>query len=227
MRLLAVGDIHGCSRALAALLAAVAPGPEDRLVTVGDYVDRGPDSRGVIDRLLPLRVAGRLVALRGNHEEMMLGARLGGESLRLWLLCGGMETLASYGVRAVSPAALDDIPPEHWDFVEDGCVNWYETDNHFFVHANAHPDLPLQEQPEYMLLWDKLDRPCDHRSGKVMICGHTPQRSRLPLNLGTTICIDTGVYDANGWLTCLDVLAGRYWQANERGQVREGWLEGP
>jgi serine/threonine protein phosphatase 1 len=227
MRLLAIGDIHGCSRALTALLAAVAPGPRDRLVTVGDYVDRGPDSRGVLDLLIPWQEAGRLVALRGNHEQMMLWARRGGEGLRMWLLCGGLETLASYGVVAAGLDALDDIPERHWRFVEHECVDWYETDCHFFVHANAYSDLVLPEQPEYMLFWEKLEAPCDHVSGKVMVCGHTPQRQRVPLNLGTTICIDTGVYEANGWLTCLDVHSGQYWQANETGEVRTGRLAPP
>jgi serine/threonine protein phosphatase 1 len=227
MRTLVIGDVHGCSKALAALLAAVAPAPRDRLVTLGDYVDRGPDSRGVLELLLPLHASGRLVALRGNHEQMMLGARRGGDSLRMWLLCGGLETLASYGVTEISLDALDEIPESHWAFIEDDCVPYHETAGHFFVHANAYPDLGLDEQPDYMLLWEKLDGACDHISGKVMVCGHTPQRSRVPLDLGTTVCIDTGVYDFDGWLTCLDVGTDRYWQANERGEVREGRLAGP
>ncbi len=224
MRLLAIGDIHGCSRALTALLNAVAPGPADRLVTMGDYVDRGPDSRGVLEILIPYQESGRLVALRGNHEQMMVWARRGGESLRMWLLCGGMETLTSYGATEASLEALDAIPERHWRFLEEDCVNWYQDSRFFFVHANAYADLELDEQPEYMLLWEKLDEPCAHISGKVMICGHTPQRPRFPLNLGTTVCIDTGVYEPDGWLTCLDVHSGQYWQANEKGQVRRGCL---
>jgi serine/threonine protein phosphatase 1 len=208
-------------------LAADAPTPADRLVTVGDYVDRGPDSSGVLDALIPWQESGRLVALRGNHEQMMLWARRGGEALRMWLLCGGLETLASYGTSAVSLDALDDIPQRHWRFVEDECVDWYEVEGYFFVHANAYAELALQEQPEYMLFWEKLEGPCAHVSGKVMVCGHTPQRGRLPLNLGTTVCIDTGVYLPDGWLTCLEVYTGRYWQANEQGEVRTGWLEEP
>src|SRR5437660_645142 len=100
MRILAIGDVHGCARALTTLLSAVAPAPEDQLVTLGDYVDRGPNSRGVLDAILALHATGRLVALRGNHEQMMLNARLGGEDLELWLACGGSQTLASYGIAA-------------------------------------------------------------------------------------------------------------------------------
>lgn len=75
MRHLAIGDIHGCSRALDALLAVVKPRPDDLLITLGDYVNRGPDSRGVVERLVSLHRAGHLIALTGNHEQMMLEAR--------------------------------------------------------------------------------------------------------------------------------------------------------
>ena len=101
---------------------------------------------------------------------------------------------------------------------------YYETEKHIFVHANLYPDLPLAEQPDYMLYWDKLVEPCAHVSGKTMICGHTRQKSGLPLDWDTTICIDTNVY-GDGWLTCLDVLTGRIWQANELGKARTGWLD--
>ncbi len=220
MRTLAIGDIHGCARALEALLAAVAPAPEDRVVTMGDYVDRGPDSRGVLEIMLALHAAGRLVALRGNHEQMMLDARLGGEGLSLWLACGGAQTLASYGAAGRSVDAFDAVPQRHWNFLEEALVDWWECEGYFFVHANAYPDVPLADQPPYVLLWEKLYEPCNHVSGKVMVCGHTRQRDGLPRHLGTTICIDTGAHERHGWLTCLDVLSGRYWQANERGQVR-------
>lgn len=72
MRILAIGDIHGCSIALDSLLAAVVPQPEDKIITLGDYVDRGPDTKGVIDRLIALHATGQLIPLRGNHEQIML-----------------------------------------------------------------------------------------------------------------------------------------------------------
>ena len=75
MRILAIGDIHGCSRAFDTLIDAVSPEPDDQIITLGDYVDRGPDSRGVLDRLVALHDGGRLIALRGNHDAMMLEAR--------------------------------------------------------------------------------------------------------------------------------------------------------
>src|SRR5262245_1378314 len=115
MRLLAIGDIHGCSTALRALLDTVAPQPDDLVVTLGDYVARGPDTRGVLDRLVELRESGRLIALRGNHEVMMLQARdnpLADNAT--WLSCGGRQTLSSYGIDTLTAANLERIPAAHW-----------------------------------------------------------------------------------------------------------------
>ena len=221
MRVLAIGDIHGCLKALDTLLAAVAPTPEDLLITLGDYTDRGPDSRGVLDRMVALHATGRLVALRGNHDELFLEARA--EPLGMWIAVGGRETMGSYDAFPTADGMLQ-VPEVHWKFLEESCVDWYETATHFFVHANAYPDRPLNEQPTYMLYWEKLTESVAHVSGKIMVCGHTRQKNGRPLDLGTAICIDTGVYDPDGWLTCLEVGTGRYWQANQRGEVREGRL---
>jgi serine/threonine protein phosphatase 1 len=226
MRILAIGDVHGCLTALDTLLEMVAPTEEDKLITLGDYVDRGPDSRGVLDRLIPLHAAGRLVALRGNHDVMMVEARAGNDR-RMWLACGGKQTLASYGASGLDhwEAALDKVPDEHWVFLEHGLVDYHEEAEHIFAHGCLFPDVPLEEQPSYMLHWEKLEGPVAHCSGKVLVCGHTKQHDGRPLDLGTTICIDTGVYDPAGWLTCLDVLSRRYWQANDAGQARTGHLD--
>jgi serine/threonine protein phosphatase 1 len=222
MRILAIGDIHGCSQAFDSLLDQVKPTAEDRIITLGDYVDRGPDTRGILDRLVRLHEGGHLVALRGNHEVMMVEARR--TPGRGWLSCGGRETLESYATDDAVLPTLDAVPEKHWKFIEETCVNWYETENHFYVHANAYPDLPLAEQPDYMLLWEKLDETRPHSSGKVMVCGHTPQRNGLPLNRLHTICLDTGAY-RGGWLTCLDVVSGRFWQANQKGETRTAMID--
>jgi serine/threonine protein phosphatase 1 len=222
-RVLAIGDIHGCSRALHALLALVQPRPEDLVITLGDMVDRGPDSAGVIQHLLTLQKSVPLVALRGNHEQMMLAAREGEKQEKNWLACGGRQTLASYSVLGAE-GKLVDVPDHHWEFLEHSLVDWHETATHFFVHANAYPDMPLAEQPEYMLLWEEFDRPAPHESGKVMVCGHTPQKDGRPRNLGHAVCIDTWAH-GRGWLTCLDVTTGQVWQAGEPGARRVGWLD--
>ncbi len=220
MRTLAIGDVHGSSAALDALMAAVRPTPDDLLVFLGDYVDRGPDTKGVLDRLIALGESHRCVFLRGNHELMMTRARHDHGELRMWLSVGGRRALASYG-----PAAtLADVPAEHWDFLDHHLADYYETDAHIFVHATLYPDLPLDQQPELMLFWEFLNAPIGHESGKTVICGHSSQKSGEVLDLGDTICIDTFAY-GGGWLTGLDVGSLRYWQASNLGQTREGRLD--
>jgi serine/threonine protein phosphatase 1 len=197
MRIFAIGDIHGCSIALNALLEIIQPASSDLLITLGDYVHRGPDSLGVLDRLINLHASSRLIALCGNHEQMLLQ----GED---------DENLA--------------LTPAHMQFLNECLVDWHEIETHFFVHANAYPDYALAEQPVSMLRWEHLWDPAPHESGKVMICGHTPQRNGMPLNLGHTICIDTFPY-GTGRLTCLDVESGQYWQSDQRTNVRSGWID--
>lgn len=226
MRTLAIGDIHGCLRALDALLEQVNPQRDDLVVTLGDYVDRGPDSKGVLDRLLALRPCCRFVALKGNHDLMMLAGQEDLEHFSEWLASGGKQTLESYQAKESRETFAEAVPARHWRFLQDDCVAYHETDTHFFVHANVYADVPLAEQPDYMLYWETVEearwRP--HESGKTMICGHSVQRSGRPLVLDHAICIDTWVY-GDGWLTCLDVELEWYWQANQRGETRMGNLQ--
>jgi serine/threonine protein phosphatase 1 len=225
MRKFAIGDIHGCLTALDAILDEIAPQADDLVVTLGDYIDRGPNSKGVVDRIVALGQHCRCVSLKGNHELMMLAARNDEEHFREWLACGGKEALKSYQAVAQWPSFADSIPAQHWQFFKEGCKAYYVTRTHLFVHANICPDLPLSDQPDYMLYWERLEpaawRP--HESGKTLICGHSVQRSGCPLVLDHAVCIDTWVY-GDGWLTCLDVESGTYWQANDRGKKRKGKL---
>jgi serine/threonine protein phosphatase 1 len=223
MRILAIGDIHGCSKAFDTLLEAVQPAQDDLIITLGDYVDRGPDSHGVLDRMIALQSRHRVIALCGNHDLMMIQSRDADGEDPAWLAFGGLETLASYALTG-KEGTLADVPESHWDFLE-GLKYWYETETHFFVHARVHPEVPLSEQPDHELLWEKLvpDQP-PHISDKTMICGHTSQKTGVPLDLGHAICIDTWVY-GDGWLTCLEVETGKFWQANQEGELRTAWLD--
>ncbi len=218
-RILAIGDIHGCATALDALLQYIDLHLDDTLVTLGDYVDRGPDVRRVLDRLIALSQTHPLVALRGNHELMMLDARFDASAASDWLSYGGNTTLDSYGADA-SQEGLAAVPAAHWDFIEKQCVAFWEAETHFFVHADAYPDLPLFEQPPSILYWGRFNETQPHQSGKTMVCGHTSQKSGLPANKGFAVCIDTWAC-GQGWLSCLDVGSGQIWQANQTGQQRQ------
>ncbi len=212
-RHLAIGDIHGCIHALRSLVDFVELRPDDTIVTLGAYVDRGPDSCGVLDFVIKLGETHDLVPLRGNHEIMMLDARQKKSWLGPWLSYGGEATLKSYG------GSFANVPESHIDFLESRLVPYFECESHFFVHANINPNVALEEQTDAALYWQKYNDPPPHCSDKIMVCGHTAQRSGLPINNGHSICIDTWAH-GGGWLTCLEAESGKIWQANEAGDRR-------
>ena len=213
-RTIAIGDIHGCIIALDALLEAIDPQESDLIIPLGDYVDRGPDSRSVIDRLIELSGRCRLVPLLGNHELMLLAARDDPDERDFWCVFGGAETLGSYD------GDLDGIPEAHIEFIT-GCRRFFETSDHLFLHAGYAASLPLAEQPDGLLLWEHLSDPPPepHCSGKTAVVGHTPQMDGEILDMGHLICIDTFCF-GGGWLTALDVQSGQAWQADGLGKMR-------
>jgi serine/threonine protein phosphatase 1 len=215
-RTIAVGDIHGCAAALKGLLEKIAPTPQDTIITLGDYVDRGPDTRGVIDALLELGKQCNLVALMGNHEEMMLEVVRDKQAPYRWLQFGGVETLDSYGF----VGNMSVIPESHFDFFR-SMKDYYETEDHIFTHANYNPQLPLEKQTKHALRWQKLTdfTPAAHHSGKRAIVGHTHDRGGEIFDVGHLICIDTFCY-GGGWLTALDVHSGKLWQVDPSGRSR-------
>jgi len=215
-RIIAIGDIHGCSAALRALVEVIRPQSDDTLISLGDCVDRGPDSCGVLNALLALREKCRLVPLLGNHEEMMLNYLDGRPQPDDWLECGGAETLASYG----SPPNGVKIDPEHVAFIR----TWgdcFETETHFFVHASYEAERPLTEQHWQTLRWQALRDgvPGAHRSRRTAVVGHTSLKDGEILDLGHLVCIDTYCW-GGGWLTALDTTSGQIWQAGRDGRLR-------
>ncbi|MBN2578043.1 MAG: serine/threonine protein phosphatase [Pirellulales bacterium] len=216
-RLIAVGDVHGCLPALTAVLEAVGPQPDDTLVFLGDYVDRGPDSRGVLETMLRLSQACRLVPLLGNHDELFMKVCAGANDLRAnWLIFGGEATLASYG-----NSQPEHVPQEHLRFIRN-CRMYYETDDYLFVHGSYHPELPMAQQSPRLMIWGKIrpEPPGPHRSGKTVIVGHTAQREGNVLDLGHLKCIDTCCY-GDGYLTAFEPDTGRIWQADKQGRLRD------
>lgn len=209
-RCFAIGDIHGCSSALDALLSKIQPRSADTIVTLGDYVDRGPDSKGVLDRLIALSKQCHLIPLLGNHDEMMLNARFSRSAYEGWMSMKGLAALESYGAEA----QMDLIPKAHFQFLE-SCKPYFETDTHIFLHANYKPDMPLSLPDEHTHRWLSLRDyvpPKPHVSGKTVIVGHTPQAEVL--DLGYLICIDTGCA-TGGKLTAIHVQTGKIFQATQ------------
>jgi serine/threonine protein phosphatase 1 len=216
-RIIAIGDIHGCCRAFDTLLDAIQPVSSDLFVPLGDYVDRGPNSRGVIDRLLELEQSSQVEALMGNHEEMMLMVLTGHAAPNDWLRYGGVATLDSYGF----DGDMSAIPESHRDFLG-RCRDYYETDEHFFVHANYIHNVPLAELDAEVLRWQSLmmSMPGPHQNRKIAVLGHTPDKHGEIMDVGYLKCIDTYCYGGQ-WMTALDVASGTVWQANERGKLRQ------
>lgn len=216
-RLFAIGDIHGCLTALDRLLDEINPQPDDLVVTLGDYVDRGPDSRGVIDRLIELGSHTRLVGILGNHEQMMLDVIRHGEPHHAWLRYGGLETLASYDFTG----DLNFLPPAHNQFF-DSLGDYYELQDHIFMHAAYDPNLPLDQQTSEMLRWYSLTQgvPGPHLSGKTAVVGHTANRSGEIMDAGHLLCIDTFCY-GGGWLTAVELNTRQFWQTSQTGELRE------
>jgi serine/threonine protein phosphatase 1 len=221
-RTIAIGDVHGCLPALRTLVDAIDPGADDTVIPLGDYIDRGPDSKGVVDLLIALAGRCRLIPLLGNHEEALLDAFRDPAALRKWLTLGGTDALWSYGWVPGGPrrALADWFPDSHRRFFE-ACRPYHETATHLFLHAGYVPDLPMVEQPGPALRWRVTDAAVtkSHHSGKVAIVGHTPQKSGAILDLGYLKCIDTNCV-RGGWLTALEVGAGRVWQADRSGILR-------
>ena len=221
----AIGDIHGRDDLLARLHESIereiSEGEAERSVTVvylGDYVDRGPDSRAVIDRLLKRPVKGaRSIHLKGNHEDALLRFLDGEEGGKSWLAIGGGATVRGYGVRlrsedneALEPAVIRDrlaqaIPPEHLAFLR-GLALSHTAGDYLFVHAGIKPGLPLEDQDPKDLLWIRREfLRSRRRHEKVVIHGHSSGSEIV--EKANRICVDTTAY-ATDRLSCV-VLEGR------------------
>ncbi len=216
MRTLAIGDIHGFSGALDALLAQLNPA-ENRLVFLGDYIDRGPNTRGVLDRLVALSANPNHVFLRGNHDDWMLRARTEKSWFKTWLGVGGKETLGSYGAASFGQGMLALVPDSHWEFLERTRL-WFEDDFHIYVHASLGWQAP-GDTDEQTLLWRSVYEIPPQQNGKRVVVGHTPQSSGVPLDRGHAVGIDT-FCSGTQWLSAFDVESNEVFQAIEEGVTR-------
>jgi serine/threonine protein phosphatase 1 len=191
-RIYAIGDIRGCLAKLKKLVdrCKLDCGDEDiTLVFLGDYIDRGPDSRGVVDLLINAQsqLGKKVICLRGNHEALALSSASDANQSGAWLQNGGGQTLLSYGI-----ANAAEIPSEHLAWFR-SLPLCYDDGLRFFVHAGINPCRPLNQQDEHDLLW--IREPFlsdDRRYSRLIVHGHTPCKSRLPEQKINRLNVDTG-----------------------------------
>jgi len=210
-RIFAVGDIHGCLDQLKEMISLLdIDRNQDTLVFIGDYIDRGPDSKGVLDFILELKKEMKtVVCLRGNHEEMFLDFYLEQKNGPLFLLNGGRNTLSSYRMKKTDQGYAARLPDAHLHFLKTLPL-YFEAGNFLFVHAGLRPGIPLKKQDPHDLLWIRDEFFLSHADfPKVVVFGHTP--FPRPFLMENKIGIDTGaVY--GGQLTCVRLPDGRFYQ---------------
>ena len=212
-RVFAIGDVHGCSKTFRKLLTdQISIRKSDEVFCVGDYIDRGPDSKGVVDFILELRNEGfQIHTLRGNHEQLMLESTEDSESLKLWFENGGKSTLSSFGVSSYA-----DLDLQYREFFEE--TQYYAIKDKFiFVHAGLdwYADDPFWNIDA--MLWTR-DTYIDKRKlgDRVVVHGHTPLPKEVILKqTGPNINIDGGcVYphvEGYGYLVALEVHEQKYY----------------
>jgi serine/threonine protein phosphatase 1 len=216
-RIYAVGDVHGRADLLEQLLLRIDADLKENgaanaiQIFLGDYIDRGPQSKGVLEQLIRRGKSHRTVCLKGNHETYLLDFLHNPAVLRPWGQYGGLTTLLSYGLKPTLKGGEEEqaylaaelarvMPPSHLRFLESLPLS-FACGDFFFVHAGIRPGAPLTRQREDDLLWIRDEFLCHEQPfEKVVIHGHTPVRE--PDVRENRINIDTGAY-ATGRLTCL------------------------
>lgn len=193
-KFVAIGDIHGCVQSMKALLKKLEPYTDRTIIFIGDYIDRGPASRQVVDYLIEFQKKHDCIILRGNHEQMLLDA-FNTNDTRLWLYNGGDTTLRSYNDE------LTGIPFEHHQFYQ-ATKLFLDTDKYFFVHAGLPPAMTIRQcldKPEIQdnFLWERSHLSTSkNKWEKTVVFGHTPNPD--PIVKPNMIGIDTGcVYTGN------------------------------
>jgi serine/threonine protein phosphatase 1 len=217
VRVYAVGDIHGRADLLQALLlqidvdCALYPSSRPIVVFLGDYIDRGPGSREVVDLLLGCAGTRETIFLRGNHETFVHRFLSEPAILDEWRLCGGLETLMSYGLKpSINPDTEEQnrladelarsIPQRHLEFL-DALDLSFSCGDFLFVHAGIRPGIAIRRQREEDLLWIRDEFLfCEQPFEKFIVHGHTPVPA--PDIRSNRVNIDTGAF-ATGRLTCV------------------------
>jgi serine/threonine protein phosphatase 1 len=201
MRTLVIGDTHGQAAHLRQIVRFAKVKPGNRLIMLGDYGDSAEDD-SVFRSLQQIEAGGiEVIPLLGNHEFMNMAPIIG-------------------------QGSGDAMHPEYRHWLTNRCRRYFEDDKRIYVHANLDAGVPLAEQTDLYLFWKFFTFAPYHISNKIMVCGHSPQKGGRPVKYESAICVDTGAKYPNGWLTCLDVDSGFYWQIQSgSGEHRTGFFE--
>jgi serine/threonine protein phosphatase 1 len=201
--LYAIGDIHGMIDKMQSVLSKIPIQKSDTLIFLGDYIDRGPNSKEVIDECILLSKKYKTIFLKGNHEDLFLRSSIDTSAFECWIYNGGMATQKSY---------KNGFPKEHYEFLKTLKL-FHKTNKYYFVHAGVNPMFKLEDQDEEDLLWIRdnflySDRCYD----KLIIHGHsiTSKPEVKPNRIG----IDTGSFLPFGKITCLDVYRKKFYFSN-------------
>ncbi len=222
-KIFAIGDIHGCAQELSELINKLPLEQNSKIIFLGDYIDRGPNSKDVIDQILNLKKKYEVVTLMGNHEAMLLAFLQDPSSSMagFFILNGGSATLASY----IHQDNQYVIPEDHLDFFNSLAI-YHETNNYLFVHAGV-PNIPLSQininEHKHDLLWIRESfLNSSFRWDKMIVHGHTPQKS--PEKTNYRINLDTGCV-FNGALTALELPSGVFHQVKAQKQIPVTYLK--
>jgi serine/threonine protein phosphatase 1 len=206
-KIICIGDIHGELYKLHNLFERLSFTEKDTIIFLGDYIDRGENSKGVIDFVLSLKDKCNLVTLKGNHEmfaidtfDFIEGKFSKGGMFNSWVMNGGSACLKSYGKEDVKENILEMVDI-HEDFFKNLQLT-YETENHIFVHGFLAHEQDVEDQEEWQCLWGRYGDIWPHKSGKTVVCGHSIQRNGVK-NEGFKICIDTGSFLPDGYITAM------------------------
>jgi serine/threonine protein phosphatase 1 len=215
------GDIHGCLTALEVIWHHIQPTMRDRVICLGDYIDRGPDSKGVIDFLIDAQTQTQLTCLLGNHEQMLLDCDADPELWTYWCKYGGQIALASYDYDEVPvEIGLDFLPASHRAFLQQ-LLPYAESERYLFSHACPVMNKALGDHDINELRWARNISTQPHQSGKTAIFGHMSQQSGRVLCAGPHRCVDTSM---SGWISCLELGRQQVHQGNQWGQYRTDHL---
>jgi len=211
-KIIAIGDIHGEIHKLRNLFERLSFNKHDTIIFLGDYIDRGEDSKSVIDFVLSLQHKCNLVTLKGNHElfatdayKLLQGQKSLAAMFNSWMINGGEACLRSYcrdGLYMDQPFEIvEEMFINHGNFFNNLQLT-YETENHIFVHGYLAHEQDLTDQEEWQCLWGRYPDIWPHKSGKTVVCGHSIQHSGVT-NDKFKICIDTGSFLPDGYITAM------------------------